>query len=101
MVLLGRDLSPAGMRVEAVGELHLGDRFRLALHGPGSTEPALVHAEIVRDDGKDGFALKFCDVDAETTRRIEKFVACLPDVDSLEGGEAGGMGAILSELLVD
>jgi len=101
MVLLGRDLSPGGMRVEAVSELRVGDQFRLALHGPGPTEPLVVRAEVVRDDGRDGFALAFCDLDAATSREIEKLVACLPDVESLERCESGGMGAILSELIPD
>jgi len=99
MVLLGRDLSPGGMRVEAVSELRLGDQFRLALHGPGAIPPLIVHAEVVRDDGPDGFALTFLDVDTQTTRQIEKLVACLPEVESLERGEVGGIGAILSELI--
>jgi hypothetical protein len=101
MVLLGRDLSPGGMRVEAVSELRLADQFRLALHGPGPIEPLVVRAEVVRDDGRDGFALAFRDIDDETSRKIEKLVACLPDVESLERGESGGMGAILSELIPD
>jgi len=101
MVLLGRDLSQGGMRVEAVSELRLGDQFRLALHGPGPTDPLVVRAEVVRDDAQDGFALAFLEIDDRTSREIEKLVACLPDVESLERGESGGMGAILSELIPD
>jgi c-di-GMP-binding flagellar brake protein YcgR len=101
VVLIGRDLSAGGMRVEAIGELRLADRFRLALHGPEPTEPLIVHAEVVRDDGREGFALAFRDVDAHAARQIEKLVACLPDVESLEDDELGGFGAILSELMPD
>ena len=101
MVLLGRDLSPGGMRVEAVSQLRVGDRFRLALHGPGPNAPLIVRAEVVRDDGRDGFALAFCELDDAASREIEKLVACLPDVESLERCESGGIGAILSELIPD
>lgn len=101
VVLIGRDLAPGGMRVEAVSALRMADRFRLALHGPGPTEPLVVHAEVVRDDGDDGFALAFRGIDDLTKRKIEKLVACLPDVESLESNEMGGMGAILSELIPD
>jgi hypothetical protein len=101
MVFLGRDLSPGGMRVEAVSDLRVGDHFRLALHGPGPTEPLVVRAEVVRDDGRDGFALAFCELDDAASREIEKLVACLPDVESLERCESGGIGAILSELIPD
>jgi hypothetical protein len=99
VVLIGRDLSPGGMRVEAVGNLRLSDRFRLALHGPEPSDPVIVHAEVVRDDGTDGFALTFRNVDAKSSRRIEKIVACLPAVESLEEGVLGGIRAILSELI--
>jgi hypothetical protein len=101
VVLIGRDLSASGMRIERIGLLRLGDRFRLALHGPGPGEPFLVHAEITRDDGDDGFALVFDDVDSATATELEKLVACLPDVESLDAGEIGGLGAILSEILID
>jgi hypothetical protein len=101
VVLIGRDLSASGMRIERIGLLGLGDRFRLALHGPGPGEPFLVHAEITRDDGDDGFALVFDDVDSTTATELEKLVASLPDVESLDAGEIGGLGAILSEILID
>ncbi len=100
-VLIGRDLSPGGMRIERVGPLRVGDRLRLALHGPAPIDPFVVEAEVVRDDGAEGFALAFLGVDGPRSREIEKLVACLPDVESLEEGEIGGMGAILSELLGD
>lgn len=101
VVLIGRDLSASGMRIERIGALELGDRFRLALHGPSSDRVFMVQAEITRDDGEQGFVLLFDPVDAETATALEKLVACLPDVESLEDGEIGGLGAILSEIMVD
>ena len=101
VVLIGRDLSASGMRIEHIGLLSLGDRFRVALHGPGPGERFVVNAEITRDDGDDGFALVFDDVDSATATELEKLVACLPDVESLDAGEIGGLGAILSEILID
>ena len=101
VVLIGRDLSAGGMRIERIGLLKLGDRFRVALHGPGLGDPFVVDAEITRDDGQEGFALVFDGVDPATATELEKLVACLPDVESLEAGEIGGLGAILSEILFD
>ena len=101
VVLIGRDLSAGGMRIERIGMLALGDRFRVALHGPVPGKPFIVRAEIIRDYGDDGFALVFEDVDAATAMELEKLVACLPDVESLDAGEIGGLGAILSEILPD
>jgi hypothetical protein len=101
VVLIGRDLAAGGMRVERTGELRVADRFRIALHGPGSMTPFIVEAEVIRDDGEDGFALAFLNLDPQTSHEIEKLVACLPDVESLEDGEISGMGAILSQILRD
>jgi len=101
VVLIGRDLSAGGMRIERIGRLELGDRFRVALHGPGPGDPCIVHAEIARDDGNDGFALVFDHIDPTTATQLEKLVACLPDLESLDAGEICGLGAILSEILID
>jgi hypothetical protein len=101
VVLIGRDLSAGGMRIERGGPITIGDRLRIAIHGPAVSEPVRVHAEVVRDDGDAGFALVFDRVDAPTTTELEKIVACLPDVESLDRGESGSLGAILSELIPD
>lgn len=101
IVLIGRDLSARGMRIERLDPLKLGDRFRIALHGPTRGEPFVVDAEIVRDDGDDGFGLVFDAVDSEMARELEKLVACLPEVESLDEGEIAGLGAILSEIMID
>jgi hypothetical protein len=99
-VLIGRDLSSAGMRIERVDGLEQGDRFRLALHGPGLLEPLLVEADVARDDGPAGLALVFRDLEPESRRALDKLAACLPDVGSLEEGDCDGLvGAILSELV--
>lgn len=99
MVLIGRDLSPGGMKVEPMGELRVGDRFQIGLHGPSLSDPFVVDAEVVRDDGDDGYALAFRDVDADTSHEIEKLVACLPGVESLIEGELASMGAVLSQII--
>ncbi len=98
-VLIGRDLSAGGMRIERHPDLHVGDRFQIALHGPTPGDPIPVQAEIVRDDGAQGFGVVFEHMDREHAAELEKLVACLPDVESLEDGEAAGLGAILSEIV--
>lgn len=101
LVLLGRELSARGMRVERLEELRVGDRFRLALHGPGPTEPLVVEAEVARDDGSGGYALLFRNLGPEAETALEKLVACLPsgDSESAEPGEHGHLGDLLSEIL--
>lgn len=98
-VLMGRDLSARGMRIERASDVRIGDCFTLALYGPAQHHPFLVRATVERDDGDEGFGLRFRGVPAEVERELEKLVACLPDVESLEDGEAGGLGAVVSEIL--
>lgn len=100
-VLIGRDLSAGGMRIERHPDLHVGDRFQIALHGPTAGEPIVVDAEVVRDDGPAGFGVVFETVDDDDVATLEKMVACLPDVESLEDGELAGLGAILSEIVAE
>lgn len=98
-VLLGRDLSRGGMRVERLEGLGLGDSFRLALYGPSNLDPFLLRAVVIRDDGVDGFALRFENVSDGIANELEKMVACLPDIESLEEGEAASLGSVISEIL--
>jgi hypothetical protein len=98
-VLVGRDLSPGGMRVDPDPVLTPGQRLRLAVYGAAREEPFLVKARVIRSDAKDGAALQFEELDAETSRRVERLVALLPSVESLRDGEAGSVGTVVSEVL--
>lgn len=98
-VLMGRDLSAGGMRVDAVEGVATGDLFELAIYGPGEPHPFLVRARVDRDDGDRGLVLRFENVGADVAEGLEKLVACLPDIESLEEGERGGLGAVISEVL--
>jgi len=98
-VLMGRDLSAGGMRIERLPGIELGDTFRLALYGPSPLEPFEVSARVIRDDGEEGLALGFTDMSASVAETLEKLVACLPEVESLEQDESHAMGAVLSEIL--
>lgn len=81
--LVGRDLSPAGMRIDPHPELALHERLHLALYEPSEPSPLLVDAEVSRDDGEAGLALHFLDVAPETGARLERMVAALPAMESL------------------
>lgn len=98
-VLMGRDLSSNGMCVEYFADAEIGARLKLAIYGPSESEPLYLDAEIIRDDGERGIGLRFCDLAREPAEQLEKFVACLPGVESLEDGEALGMGSVLAEVL--
>jgi hypothetical protein len=97
-VLVGRDLSIGGMRVEDNPQLEVGMRLRLAVFGAPREEPILVRAEVTRaDDGS--HALRFVDVGAESAARLEKLVAHLPSVEPLDQEEADGLGAVVSRIV--
>lgn len=97
-VLVGRDLSIGGMRVEDNPQLEVGMRLRLAVFGAPREEPILVRAEVTRaDDGS--HALRFVDVGADAAARLEKLVAHLPSVEPLDQEEADGLGAVVSRIV--
>jgi hypothetical protein len=98
-VLVGRDLSTGGMRVDPDPALVPGQRLRLAVYGAAREEPFLVSARVIRSDAKDGAALQFQGLDPATARGVERLVAQLPSVESLRDGEAGSVGTVVSEVL--
>ncbi len=98
-VLVGRDLSAGGMRVERFPGLELGDRMHLAIYGEPGSEPILVWASVNRDDGERGVALVFDELHPLIGERLEKLVAALPAVESLHDDEAAAMGTVMSEIL--
>ena len=50
-VFVGRDLSTGGLRVEAHPALAIGDALRLAIYSASDSDPLIVDAQEVRDDG--------------------------------------------------
>lgn len=98
-VLLGRDLSAGGMRVEPATDLSSGQRFRLAIYGPGDADPAIVKARVARDDGEEGLVLAFYEVDSELARSLAKIVSCLPGIAGTD--DELGSGCVLSAIVGD
>ena len=91
-MLIGRDLSVGGMLVERAPNLVVGQHFRIALHVAAGQTPLVLQAEILRDDGERGFAVRFSDVDEASARYLAKMVGSLPVL-------AGGEGVVVSEIL--
>ena len=98
-VLVARDLSMGGMRVEPDTGLELGDRIHLAIYGAAEEEPFLVWATVSRDDGEDGMALVFENVHEVLAQQLEAVVAALPAVESLHDDEVRAMGTVVTEIL--
>jgi hypothetical protein len=95
-VLIGRDLSVGGMRVERAPNLEPGQVLQLAIHVSAGETPLVVRAEVVRDDGERGFALRFCDLSSSAERYLGKMVGALP---VLEDGAERGDGLVVSEII--
>ena len=99
-VLVGRDLSVSGMRVQSQPELWVGDRLQLAVYGEASMSPMLIWGRVDRSDGDRGVVIRFETLDPSAQARLERLVASLPAVESLQDSEAEAMGTVLSEILL-
>jgi hypothetical protein len=99
LVLMGRDLSMGGMRVEPHPQLEMGKTLRLAIYGASREDPFVVRARVVRNDGDDGVGLRFEQVTGAVASRLESLVAGLPSVESLHGSEADALGSVVSRIL--
>jgi hypothetical protein len=97
-VLLGRDLSIGGMRVEYHENVQIGDVLELAVYVSPREEPIILKARVAHDAG-DGLGLSFEGMPPEVGARLEKLIARLPSVESLQGGETGGLGSVVSRVL--
>jgi hypothetical protein len=98
-VLLGRDISPDGMRVGAQPDLAPGSMLQLAIYAAAGEPPIAVRARVVRNDGPAGVALRFEDLAQDAVRRIEQLVARLPSVEPLQEGECAALGSVVSRVL--
>jgi hypothetical protein len=96
-VLMGRDLSRGGIRVEPHPKLGIGNRVRVALYADAGDDPFVVEARIVRDDGELGLALRFDWMDADAERQLDQLLEALPSIQSLEPSDT--VPIVLTELV--
>jgi hypothetical protein len=97
-VLIGRDLSIGGMRIDPTPGLALGDRLKVAVHVRPDGQPLVVSAEITRDDGPDGMALRFVDLSSAAQRYLGEMVAAVPTIIEPDCSR-GGAGVVVSEVV--
>jgi hypothetical protein len=97
-VLIGRDLSVGGMRIDATPGLSMGDRLKVAVHVRPDGQPLVVSAEITRDDGPDGMALRFVDLSPEASTYLEEMVFALPTIIESDNSKEGA-GVVVSEVV--
>jgi c-di-GMP-binding flagellar brake protein YcgR len=97
-VLIGRDLSVGGMRIDATPGLALGDQLKVAIHVRADGQPLVVSAEIARDDGPVGMALRFIDLSPAAREYLEEMVFALPDIIDSSGSKEGS-SVVVSEVV--
>jgi hypothetical protein len=92
-VLLGRDLSLGGMRVDPDPDLPLGTELQVALHARAGVTPLVLVARVVRDDGEGGLFLGFQDVTDGQREYLSGMLGLLPTLDE------SGQSVVVSEVL--
>lgn len=97
-VLVGRDLSLGGMRVEPDANLRVGEMLRLAIHGGRDGVPVVVDAEVMRDEAERGYVLRFPQMEQRTRGALEAMMCALPPLcDPSADGDAGDL--VLSQIV--
>ena len=87
-VVLGRDLSQGGMRIDAHDQISVGDDLFLAIQS--SSDSFFVEGRVVRNDGERGLAVKFEWVEPGATQKLAGLVRGLPPIENLSAEEASG-----------
>jgi hypothetical protein len=98
-VFVGRDLSQGGLRVDPHPLLTVGACLRLVIQGGADTEPVVVEARVVRDDGEHGVALQFDWIEHRGRERLDAIVASLPAIQSLQPDRPRGQDVVLAQLV--
>jgi hypothetical protein len=80
-VLLARDLSRDGLRIEADERLAPGDPLKLAVFGVLDAAPLLASAVVERFDDFDGWFLRFGTLGDETAKRLDTLLESLAPLD--------------------
>jgi len=97
-VLLGRDISVGGMRIDANSTLAVGERFEVAIHVRVQEAPLVVLARVDRDDGERGLLLRFDDLSDEARTCLDQLVDFLPILTN-RGDDGENEAVVVSEIL--
>ena len=97
-VVLGRDLSQTGMRIEAHDQISVGDDLFMAIQSSGGADSFFVEGRVVRNDGGSGLGLKFEWVEPGATQKLAELVSGLPLIENLSREGAAG-GTVIAQWL--
>ena len=97
-VLMGRDISIGGMRVDPNPALSLGDELQIAIHVRAREEPLVVKACVSRDDREQGLVLRFRELSDADRQCLEQMIGWLPILTMREDRNED-LAVIVSEIL--
>jgi hypothetical protein len=97
-IILGRDLSIEGMRIEPHPDFPLGSAVRVALYRGEHDEPLTLDARVARDDGERGLLLRFSEMKPEAALALEKLVSELPALESVPSTDGDDQAIVVSTL---
>jgi PilZ domain len=93
-VLIGRDISIQGMRVEREARFTLGDQIKISIYGGVGVSPVLLKAVVERDDGAEGWFLRFAALSPAVEQDLNTLMESLAPVEL-----SAGTGHIITEVL--
>ncbi len=96
-ILVGRDLSVGGMRVDANDALTPRKSFRLSIHVRQGEVPLVLRARVARDDGEDGILLRFDPLSFAVQEQLRKSLRELPILATGDGEEPEAV--LLTEMI--
>jgi len=76
----------------------MGDALRLAIYSTAGSDPLIVDAQVVRDDGDAGFGLRFMDVDPAVTQKLDAIVSSA-SAEVVETGDPEPRSVLVAEIL--
>ncbi len=97
-VVIGRDISQGGMRIDPHPTLSMGDELSIAVHLRAREAPMVIQARVERDDGDRGLLLRFHDLPEATAERLGRIVEVSPILAVDEAAEAD-QEVVVSEIL--
>ena len=85
-VLVGRDISRRGMRVDATPGLSVGSKLKIAIHVSEHETPLVLDVHVARQDGADGVMLHFGALSKIAAEHLDDVIAELGGLSA--GGDA-------------
>jgi hypothetical protein len=98
-LLVSRDLTVDGMRVEAHPSLALDEEMQLVLYEDTESSPLILTARVARDDGREGWWLRFVNLDEQERERIVRALERFPPVARLDNSDSEPERVVLGQLL--